>query len=121
MVVNIVDPEGKEFQRVVLSGKAPDDTGWLLHHEILEILRSGKGKRLLIDITAVQGRSSIVDAIYQAETVRGEDHIQSHRLAVLELLENQSNARDEEVVLANRGIPVRFFFSEAGAMEWLGE
>jgi hypothetical protein len=121
MVLNIIEPEGNAFRKIILSGNAPDDTGWLLHHEILEILRSRKGERLLVDITAVQGRSNIVEAISLANRLRGEDHIHSHRIAVVELLQNQTTARNEEVVLANRGIPVRFFFGEEEATKWLVE
>ena len=121
MVLNIIETEGNPFRKIILSGKAPDDTGWLLHHEILEILRSRQGERLLVDITAVQGRSNIVEAISRADRLRGEHHIHSHRIAVLELLQNQRVAQDEELVLSNRGIPVRFFFGEAEAMKWLVE
>jgi hypothetical protein len=39
----------------------------------------------------------------------------------VELLQNQTTARNEEVVLANRGIPVRFFFGEEEATKWLVE
>jgi hypothetical protein len=121
MVLNILEPEGSAFRKIILSGEAPDDTGWLLHHEILEILRSRQGEKLLVDITAVQGRSNIVEAISLANRLREEQHIYSHRIAVVELLQNQTTARNEEVVLANRGIPVKFFFGEEEAMKWLVE
>ena len=121
MVLNIIEPEGAPFRKIILSGKAPDDTGWLLHHEILEILRSRKGERLLVDITAVEGRSNIVEAITRADQLRGEKHIHSHKIAVVELLQNHTIAQDEELVLSNRGIPVRFFFGEDEAMTWLAE
>ena len=84
MVLNIIESEGSTFRKIMLSGKAPDDTGWLLHHDILKILRGRQRERLLVDITAVQGRSN-------------------------------------EVVLSNRGIPVRLFFGEDEATKWLVE
>jgi hypothetical protein len=38
MVLNIIESEGSTFRKIILSGKAPDYTGWLLHHDILKIL-----------------------------------------------------------------------------------
>lgn len=121
MVLNVIESKGSTFRKIILSGTAPDDTGWFLHHEILEILRSRRGERLLVDITAVQGRSDIVESITRADRLKAEHHIDSHRIAVLELLQHQSTARDEEVVLSNRGIPVKFFFGEDEAIKWLAE
>jgi len=76
MVLNIIESEGSTFRKIILSGKAPDDTGWLLHHDILKILRGRQGERLLVDITAVQGRSNEVVLSKRGIPVRlffGED------------------------------------------------
>jgi hypothetical protein len=119
MRLNFVESTEGKYRKIVASGRLPEESGWLLHPGIRSIIEDSVGAHLLIDLSAVKGRSSIGSSVIQAEVIKHSSNSSTHRIAVLDLLQNIQSARDEELVLMNRGLSVRFFFDEASAIRWL--
>ncbi len=121
MIKSIIETDNGGFHKIVITGKNPGDLGWLMHQEVLSVIKKLPGEKLLIDITALEGRPDIVRSIHLADSIRKETKLDLHKMAIVERAENKATASDEELVLSNRGIPIRFFYDEAGALKWLME
>jgi hypothetical protein len=121
MIKSIIETDNGGFHKIVITGRNPGDLGWLMHQEVLSVIKRLSGEKLLIDITALEGRPNIVKSIQVADSIRKEAKLDLHKMAIVEREENKATASDEELVLANRGLPIRFFFNEEGALKWLME
>lgn len=114
-----VTMENGVFWKIIATGELSRDSGWLVQGDILEHLIGQSDVRLLVDLRAVIGRPDIVASILQAETLAGYPGMYSHRIAVLDSVENRKWMTDEMLCLSNRGLPIRFFTGEQDAMNWL--
>jgi hypothetical protein len=120
MVFKVIGTTGEPYEKVMISGQLQDDSGWLMHEELMGLFKKN-GLRLLLDVTELEGRSTILGTILRAEQMRREHVLHAAKVAVLDLPLNQSSALDSELVLSNRGLPIRYFFSEEQAIRWLKE
>jgi hypothetical protein len=114
-----VSLEDGVYWKVTASGELSRDIGWLEQGDILSLLTGQTSVRLLVDLRAVRGRPDIVASILQAEKLARRPDMYTHRIAVVDLDENQRWMTDEMLCFSNRGLPIRFFLNEADAAHWL--
>lgn len=119
MRFRVIEPEEGGYRKLVATGTLPEKSGLLLQEEIRRILRESSGARLLVDISGVEGHQDIFGSILQAQQLSKEPNVYTHRIAVIDAPANKARTQDDELVLSNRGIPVRFFVDESVALKWL--
>jgi hypothetical protein len=117
----VVETKEGRYHRITIAGQLHFPDAWTMHQELFEIAALFPNGRFLFDITALEGRPTVLDSIQDIQAFPGEMLHQIDKVAIFDDIRNHMSAIIEETVMIKRGLNVKFFFDEAMAVSWLLE
>lgn len=109
----------EQVLEIRISGQAMPHDADVIAREVFEIAEVRRPSRVLIDVTNLQGRLSIVDYYHELKNFPLVHII--IKTAVVDLPENESNYTFQETAMVNVGYQIRFFSDIRKARAWLEE
>jgi len=111
--------KGLEYDTVIIKGKIQNK------HENCSVVNEfitidsiiETGKKILVDITGLDGYFSICHSLERANIIFS--YLQKKTLAILENKNNNEKARIDEIILNNKGAYLKYFLYKEKAVEWL--
>ena len=108
---------------VTATGTRSLETVLAMSKDILKVCVEKRVKKVLMDVRAMEGRLSTLDAyeIPDKHFPKMRDRSVITHLAIIDLKEYEGSYRFFETVAVNRGFMVRIFSDVDKALEWLRE
>lgn len=103
---------------LVLTGQASKQNAAEIARDVFQIATDEKPERLLIDVTALEGRLGFTDTFFHVQQYPVQA-VKSPKTAVLDLTENSIYYSFHETVAANAGMSLRYFADRSAAELWV--